>query len=393
MSRRWWLALPVLIGCMAIAYGITSHSRRNAAVNLGRQCREFSAAKNWESLARASQTWSEVEPQKADPWLFRAEAAEAVKDWENVVRFLDRIPRTDSRMPAALVRKAVAEFEVLNRPWDGVRTCDELLEIEPRVLIAHKQTIFFFAMTLQRKEMVRRIRQAIHVRRESPESYVYLISASWLYSGSLYRHNNKWLESDPDSELFQVGRAMQVYASQAKTDLEHKAEFEHIPEPEALLERYPHNLELVAWFLNRSISEGDLDRVRELLLAVPSDIADGDARFWRARAWCEDADGDFDQAEASLRQAFELDPYWWQIHFQLHDLFRRLGRLDESAHFFKLYQTSKGLSTTIRTLEQSVEALDQRNFLRSARELAGLVKDDEVAQALDERLKAFETRP
>jgi len=122
---------------------------------------------------------------------------------------------------------------------------------------------------------------------------------------------------------------------------------------------------------------------------VPANLADSDARFWRARGWCEDSTGELESAERSFRQAFELDRYWWQIHFQLHDLSRRLGRREESARFFKIYQVSKSLSTTIMTLEQSVEGLNHQEFCRSMLELAELIEDDEVVTALRGRLSTL----
>ncbi len=387
--RRRWMAWLALIGCVSVGCGLIYRWHRTSVATLSRECRVLSAHGKWPELAIVSAQWARAEPQKAEPWLFRAQAAEGLDDWEDVVQFLDRVPRADIRAVAALVGKAVAEFEHLNRPWDGAKTCDEALRIDPRVLTAHKQTIFFYSMTLQRAEMVRRIRRAIQVRRESPESYVDLVAASWLYSGSVYRHNTKWLESDPENETFQVARALQVYVSEAKLDLGRAAEFEHIPTDEQLLQQYPQNLELVAYFLNRCISEGDLERVRELLNAVPSPLADLDARFWRARAWCDDADGDLTSAEKSLRRAFELDPYWWQVHFQLHDLLRRLGRPEESARFFEMYRISKALRAEITTLTHSVESLNDQKFLRSMLDLAQLVEDDDVASALRDRLSTL----
>src|SRR5262249_33591678 len=147
-----------------------------------------------------------------------------------------------------------------------------------------------------------------------------------------------------------------------------------------------HNLELVAYFLNRSISEGDIERIHELLEAVPPHLAEGDARFWRARAWCEDSVGEFESAEKSLRRAFALDPYWWQIHFQLYDLLRRTGRQDEATEFFNMYRISKALATEIKPLLQSTESLDDQTFCKPLFELAQLVGDEEVAVALRERL-------
>ena len=360
--------------------------RQESVEQLHSQCRRLSAQQEWTALGRVAAQWSAREPQKADPWLYLAAADEGLKDWPKVIQHLEHVPRSDKRAVAALVRKSSIEFETLDRPWDGVHTCDEVLRLDPRVLIAHKQSIFFFAMTLQRAEMVRRIRKAISIRRESPESYVYLVSASWLYNGSLYRHNTRWLKSGPESELFQVAQALQVYTSQAKTDPEHAAEFEHIPPAEELLKKYPHNLELVAYFLNRTITEGDLDRVRELLQAVPVEIAEKDCRFWRAKAWCDDAEGHPELAESSLRKAYSLDPYWWQVHFQLYDLLRRQGRTEESAKFFAIYTKSKALSTEIMTLNRSVESLDSTKFCRSMLELAELVGDDAVATVLRERV-------
>ena len=128
-----------------------------------------------------------------------------------------------------------------------------------------------------------------------------------------------------------------------KSDLAQAAEFEHIPPAEELLQRYPHNLELVAYFLNRC------DQPREIWTGSVSFLQRGPSGAGRRRmrdsggreAWCEDTDGETAQAERSLRRAFELDRYWWQIHFQLHDLLRRLGRHEESARFFKIYKISK----------------------------------------------------
>jgi tetratricopeptide (TPR) repeat protein len=129
-----------------------------------------------------------------------------------------------------------------------------------------------------------------------------------------------------------------------------------------------------------------LERVQELLKLIPNNLADQDARFWRARAWCEDTLGNLEQAESSLRHAYKLDPYWWQIHFQLHDLLRRRGKLEESAKFLEIYKASKELSTTIMSLNQSVESLDEQKFCRSLLELSELVGDDEVSHVLRDRL-------
>ena len=386
ISWGWWLIAGTLIVCAFCGDRLIRYRHHASVVACTRECFDRRKESQWEELAKVSERWSKLEPQKAEPWLFRAEAAENTKDWVNLVQYLDRIPRSDRRAVGALVRKAAAEFEYLNRPWDGVKTCDEVLGLDSRVLLAHKQTIFFHAMTLQRAEMVRRIRRAIRVRRESPGAYAYLVSASWLYSGSIYRQNTRWLEADPDSETFLVARALHVYTTEVKTDLERAGEFEDIPAEEEMLRRYPQNLELVAYFLNQSITNGDFERVLSLLEMIPQNRADLDARFWRARAWCEDTLGQFELAERSLRRAFALDPYWWKIHYQMQDLLRRLGRFEESVQFSKIHKLSWELSVEIMTLNRKMDELDGEQFCRSLLKLVELIGDDEVGSALRERL-------
>lgn len=385
---RLGVVLLVLAACASGGLWLIGYFKRSSIQQLQEQCQDLRGEKNWSELAEVSKRWTSAEPGSADAWLFRSEAAEGLQEWAAMADYLGHVPRTDRRAAGSLLRKSIVEFEKLNLPWQGIKTCDEVLELEPRVMVAHKQTIFFFMMSLQRAEAVRRIRRAIRVRRESPESYVFLVSANWLYPGSLYRTNNHWLQSDPDSEIFQVARAMQVYSSDAKNDPGQTHNFEHVPPPEELFQKYPHNIELLAYFLNNGMANGELERVEELLEAFPADIAETDARYFRAKAWCEDVRGEFDQAEQSLKRAYSLDRYWWHIHFQLHDLYRRLGRLDESEQFFKIYKISKELSTEITSLNDSPESLDHKKFCRELLVIAELIDDQEVVSVLRERVAA-----
>lgn len=385
----WKLAFAVcLAACGGVGLWCWHISYLHSLVSLHQECRKLSAQEHWDELAVRAEQWAKLEPNKADPWLFSAEAAEGQQDWNQLVEVLSRVPPSDRRAPVSWLRKATVEFEYLNRPWDGIRSCDRVLELDPRILIAHKQSIFFHAMTLQRAELVSRIRRAIEVRRESPEAYVFLISATWLYSGSLYRHNTHWLEADPSNETFRVAQALQIYASDAKQDREFANEFEHIPTPETLLEQYPHNLELVAFLLKQSISSGDVDRVEELLERIPTELAERDPRCIYARAWLQETSGAFADAEISLMRAYALDPYWWQVHYQLHDLMRRMGRKDESAHYLRIYEVSHDLAIQITRLNRSENGFDDPKFCAALLKLAELVQDKPVIAALRERVAA-----
>lgn len=388
MHRKHRIALiALLLGAALITLTWGSYAWRRATLRqLAADSSAASSRHEWSKLEEVSHRWAELEPERAEPWLFRAEAAEALQDWSLMATCLGKIPHSDRRAIASLARKAGLEFEYLNRPWDGLATCDEIIKLDPRVLLAHKQAIFFTAMTLQRAEMVKRVRAAIRVRRESPESYVYLASASWFYGSSLYRHNTHWLESNPEDETFQVAQAMQIYMSEAKTNPAEAHKYEHIPPATELLQRYPHNLELLAYFINLAIEAGDADQVEQYLTAVPNEFLDSDARILRARAWKADTQGELSSAEELLRKAFELDPYWWKVHFQLHDLFRRLGNEEDSRRFLKIYDVSLPLAKTITEMNRSYDAFDDATFRTRLLTLSELVGDEEVAAALRSRL-------
>ena len=389
-SHLGWRRLGMLVvGSIAAGFALWGYANgiKNSIARCELECRAASKQKQWDQLAIAADRWTTLAPHAPDAWLFCAEAAEEQKDWARLIASLNHVPRTDARFLGVLVRKGIAEFEQLNRPFEGLRTCDAILATDPRVLLAHKQAIYFCAMTLQRREMVRRIRGAIRLGRESPDSYVFLASVSWSISDSLYQCNTKWLMTDPNNEILVVAQAMPVYNSQAKQDLEAAPEFRHIPDGETLLEKYPRNGELIAYFLDKAIANGELDRVQALLGRIPPPEQDTDARFLRARAWVHDTLGDPAEAEQALKLALSLDPYWWQLHFDIHELLRRQNRTAESTDFLQKYQLARELGMTVRGIKHFDASFEDPKFSKLMLNLAELVHDDEVANGLRKRIE------
>ena len=357
LNSKWrWLPLILVLGGAAIGglrYRGYFEKRARAAAEL--ECRTLRNAARWEELAEVARSWSEWDANRADPWLYRAEASEQTRDAVKTAEYLSRVPDSDARATAALSSLAALQFDVLNRPRDGVATCERFLRIDPRVTKAHTQLIYYALLTLQREELVRRIRAAIRIRRESPESYVFLAGAHWLYPAILYDLNTHWLEAEPDCEMYQVARAMQVYNSNAKENPERAKEFEHIPTATELLKKFPHNTEVLAYHLELKMAEGDIQAVQHLLDAANPSTSE-DARFWLAKSWIQDTRGEAELAEKSLKRAMGIDPYWWKPHFQMLELCRQQQRSADVLRFTEIYQRSKRLSKLITTLEDGASA-------------------------------------
>ncbi len=380
------LMVIVVIAVAAAIWGGAQLRHRYLVSTYKAECRQRSDSRSWGALKLAADKLLRVDSTSVDGWLFRAEAAEAEQDWEQFCKCLGQVPLSDVRIIPSLLRKMQTEFGPLNRPFEGLQTCDAILKIDNRVLLAHKQGIFFCAMTLQRSELVRRVRQAIRTGRESPESYVFLASVSWQTNSSAYTHATTWLKSNPENEILTVAQALPVYNSEAKSDLEHATTFQHVATAEDLFVKFPGNPELTAFFLDRAISDGDVERVRALLAGLSAGTLQTDARFLRAQAWVHDVDGHLDMAEQSLKAALVVDPYWWQLHHQLQDVFRRLNRPVEATEALKRYKAAIELAVCVRGLKRYEQSFEDPRFSQLMLTMAELTDDMEVLQAIRSRL-------
>jgi tetratricopeptide (TPR) repeat protein len=376
IRRRWAIILGVVL-CAFVSFTYVFWQPA-----WEKTCRRLREKKNWKELARVAERWSRASPHQADPWLFRAEAAHQLNDLSAEVGYLSRMPDGDRRAAATLLGKGRLEEETLNRPWDALRTCDRVLTIDPHSLGAHQYPIYFCAMTLQRRELLRRLRAAIKLRVESPDFYMFLAGASWLIPNGVYQTNSRWLRDDPGNEILQVAQAMHVYRLEVKNRPELAPEFAHIPEPEDLLKRYPDNLELLDYFLDTKINDGDLEGIDEILAVVPEDAAENDPRFLRSRAWILTARGKIDEAEQLLWKGFAIDPYWQSIHYDLSQILRRRGKIQDLQRFLTIHSASRALSMNI------IEAQNPNDpkFLQKMLELAKLVDDHDVVTSLQARL-------
>jgi uncharacterized protein HemY len=379
---RWRIILPLVLATIllcALPYGTRWWQTRCQKQWLT-SCTRAQQTAQWDELQRLAENWSRWQPDSAAPWLFRAEAAQRKGDFAAAAEFLASVPESDPKAVPAYVGLSALQFGPLNRPLDGVRTCERILRLEPRATAAHQRLIEFYAMTLERQKLIEHVRLAIEMMREPPAAYVYLFLVDTMRLANGVEANSKWLEADPNSELFLVARALQMPEPIAGADaaLNHKHET-----TAALFQQFPGNLELLAYETDLAIRVGSVNEVARLLQRAPA-AADGDSRFWRAKGWLHLNRNEFPKAQQALERALELHPLDWDARNWMADLARRQGDLPEAERLQKLVRQARQLREKITaqgTLDDVAPPL-----LADLADYARHCGDVQVANALERRL-------
>lgn len=340
--------------------------------------------RDWEELRSLSEQWSIEQPQSANAWLFRAEAAQHAARFDDAVMYLASIPESDPKFLPAQVARATLQFGLLNRPMDGAATCERILAKDPRVTLAHRQLIEFYALTLQRQPLVTAIRRAVEQRRESPTAYVYLFLIDTMRMAAGVDSNSKWLEQSPDSELFLVARTLQLPEPQPGTPDAGNRKHETVAE---LRTRFPANIELLAYSLNQAIQTGSVADVAEILQTAPP-AAEEDNRFWRAKGWLHLTQDELNKARAALDTALKIHPMDWEARTWMAEVTRREGRLTEADRLQNIARRARRIRTLI-TDHGAAESLPN-SILKELASYARDCGDTPIADALETRLTSEE---
>ncbi len=404
MSRKRRITIMSFAFAVVVAVCVTPSAYRGwcsfRRSESAAQCRAALSRQRWDDLESIAGRWSAWDPQNGEPWQFRAQAAGGRRDWPAVANFLWRIPDSDVRVVQAMIELSKLAFTHLNDPLKGVDACERILRNDPQAAGAQQQLIWFYAMTLQREKLLRQIRTAINVQREPREAYVYFFLVDTFRSDSAVQVNERWLESAPEAELFQVAHVLQrpdsesdssddsaaPPAGEARRPPAGRSKLEQVDE---LLNRFPHNVELLAYMAEERITAGDIDGVTTLLSQAP-DAARQDSRFWRIQGWLHESANELDEAAAAYRQALELHSLDWNTMNRLSVVERRRQNIAEVQRLAKLVERAHAIRRILRRLP-AVELVTPATLI----ELAKLVLDcgdREIGPALERRLAGAEAR-
>ena len=301
-------------------------------------CEQARVTQNWKQEELAAQAWLDYDPESGSAWVFLAEAAYELNELERSAEALGNVPEDDERALICYYEKANLEWTHLNKPLEGLETCERILALDSRVLEAHARVISFYALTLRRVEMLKAIRAAVESGAEPKESYTYLIMADNLAFTNASDLASRWMSSNPENQTLRVALAVQTalrlaMESEATAKIDaREMELEAVERLEEFLDVFPNDPVLLGFLLDHYTESGNVDRVEKLLGQIQEDGAE-DHMLWVHRAWYYRQTEDYAQAEAACQRALELHPMSPAARIEYSQTLRLTGRVKEVEAF------------------------------------------------------------
>ena len=380
------ILVGVVVGCWLGYRSWTAYQNEQ----LNQACRVAMKAGEVDRLEVLATDLRERDPGSALPWLYLANVAQRRGDLDQAIEFLGHVPATTPQATAAYCEKAKLEFGEYNHVLDGVQTCRQILQLDPKSPDAHTLLIAYYGMTFQRTALLAQIHDAIRLRSEPRESYPYLILADNLSFTNGAKLTDRWLRGVPKSEVLHVAWALHTakHANQlalsSPTPENKELGREAVFQINEYAKRFPANPALLEHMLSGAVDAGDTATMAQLLRRVPKDQGD-EYMLWRYRGWYHAARGELEAAERAYRQSLSLHPLSWRTRFEYAGLLRRLGRKSEVSEWEKLALQGKAIQQDVSMLV-SMRDVDNPLLQRIA-EYAEACGDHTVSEGLHHRLQ------
>ena len=334
--------------------------RRHQENQLANQCRQAASLHRWDELKVLVERWTSQNPSSGEGWMLRGRAAIGRGEWSEAADSFSKVPDWDPQAVAALAEATQLRFRRLNDPLKGAETLERILRINPKAAEAHQQLIGFYAATLQRQKLAKQIRAAIAAQCEPPEAYAYDFLLFTLRDNNTVSLNARWLKEHPEEEIFLVSNFLlrpELAVQDSSSASMSTASSPSYPESESvsdkkkqvdvMLQRFPQNIELLAYQANLCIVTGDVRRGAEILAQAPAS-AGTDARFWRLEGWIHESNQEFDKAISAYHRGLELHAVDWNTMIRLSVVERRKQNLAEVKRLTALVERALELRRDLR---------------------------------------------
>lgn len=311
-----------------------------------------------EKVLEIAEEWTQWNPNTDDGWLLLADALQSQADFSGTVEALLAVPKSSEKAVPAYLEASHLQFGIAGQPLEGVETCRKILAITPQTIEAQRRIIFYYAITLQRTEMLAEIQNAIAAGEVPLEAFVYLMLADHLMFSNGMELTARWSAAKPETEVFIVAQAIHL------NDTLDRAESQDAEPPAArkarrasirkLLSRFPANLPLFRYFLNQAMINVEIAEVGKLLNSLP-DTAVTDSVIWRIRGWYLKEQGQLEAAAEAYRNSLKLHAMDWRARFELSEVIRQLGDSDEARELRTVGLLGKDLRKELVQLPNALE--------------------------------------
>ncbi len=383
-KRRMTVVLATFGGIVLAAIGFLNWQSRQLARTI--TATQYAlATSDWSEAKSSAEAWAADAPNDGDAWIALAEATRQLKQFDQTAEALGKVPANNPRYIKVLELRGDLLLSELGRPLAAIENWRQMLAIKPDHQLAHQRLIYVFALTQQRGELVSQIQEAISRNCETDEAYLYYMLASNLQFSDGYLRITEWRRAHSDNPALEVAQA--IYASRIppSKSMSYFGEAT-IDAPKMLdecLQKYPQNPEILAFVMDREISNGEVDSLRARLEKLP-ETTNSDHRFWRFRGWLAMAEQRSSEAISAYETSLKLYPFDWRARHALATTLRLSNQPAHAEIQASLASRGKSLESQLLHLPNTASLTPQ--LLMEMESYARDCGDETVAPALKSKL-------
>ncbi len=378
-----------------------------------RRSMEAHASAQWDQLAQLATIWLDWSPGDAQATLFAAIAAENRNSTLQALQLYEAVP-ADAPLAYSRARTRLAQLAfAADSPRDVESYLTAAIESDPTNPLARSERLRYLGITFQQTRARAEALAAIRAQADSPSAYVYLVATDLVTYRGGEATTARWAAEASEPELFAVASFMHAVKQESLAETSAPAEnpasaqspssaldtnsssSSQVPASSTatleqrfadLNQRYPNNLDLRFYQMERALESGDRAALKQSLASLPSSAAD-DPRAWRLRGQWLQLEDRLQDAWAAYQTAIEKNPYDTRPYQFQSEIARLQGNEDEAKRLQQIAATGNQMRRVIYA-HQSIDQLDVTAFNAMA-EFAELVKQPEVAQQIKRRMQSM----
>jgi tetratricopeptide (TPR) repeat protein len=351
-TKRLIAAALVLISSLASVAFVAFREVRIR--RLSTECATYATREDWPRLEAVARQWTQLHSDPA-AWFWLGTSLKEQLRFGEAKQAFANVPVEGIRGIDAAVERLEIQYHIENRPLEALELARDLLQRDPSLASPRRHLIHFCAMTFQRPELIRQVRQAIDHHVDIPEHYIYLFLIEDLSFRDAQDVTALWTLAAPESQFLR--RVHQMHrlrfargAATSSPTPELMQKFQIVRrEIGAAFERSTTDPVVLDTLLLLAVDSGDVDEVGRLLALVPETAGD-DPVFWRYRGWYATRNGNYESAADSYLQALKLHPLGWQTRHEYSTALRLDGKVQAAGKQQAVSALGSELSNDIRRL-------------------------------------------